>query len=115
MAEIKNLSIPDLVRFFSNPNHDGVCPVCGKDEWTVNSYENQGSNEILINTLPQVRYDSDKNTAAILGASHVVVPVECDNCGYTRLHGVRRILSWLENNPEQENSDDAEKSDSKDL
>lgn len=85
---VPDLSYVDSVRFFESVATAGKCPMCSTNSWSI-----------------AIRSDDHKLCFLQLsGTQHSTGPaynlnLDCNKCGFVRLHRAHTIIAWLEQNP----------------
>lgn len=77
-------------QFLEAKGADCDCMVCGHDEWGLWHASQEG---VVGGVLPPGRRDGHY----LLSGGRPVLLMECQNCGFIRLHSYSKYLAWLKN------------------
>jgi hypothetical protein len=87
-----DLDFADITAFFEAAGVNSVCPACGNTKWTVlDDLIDGGERKHLALGLA-----SNANEGLYVGGANLPVVVAfCNRCSYCRMHGRKKILSWV--------------------
>lgn len=98
------LHFDDVQKYLETKLVRHACPVCDTEGWTVQYTQLQGSEGYLFGTyivpasepLTSFKTDAASRFAPALKNGFPVIPLVCNNCGYTRLFDYRTVKLWKE-------------------
>lgn len=90
-SESPIVSYDDAVRFLTEVTPGGKCPMCGTNTWAIAIRADD-------HTLCYFQHSGfDRG-----GESAYSLSIDCNTCGYVRVHRAQKIITWLDGNRTKE-------------